>query len=515
MKRHSRPMPGESVWAHSERIAMHPELRVDTSVDVCVIGAGITGLTVAYLLAEAGKKVIVLEDGRIAGGQTEVTSAHLSNVLDRRYYEIIEWRGQGIAELAAASHAAAIDEIESITQRERLDCDFRRLEGYLFAAPGDSHDAIEREWDAMRGLGVLKVERAKRVPWPKYNTGPCLRFANQGQFHPLKYLAGLSLGVERLGGRICCKTHAASVVGGESAHVTTAEGIIVMAEDVVVATNTPINDLLTIHTKQAPYITYVVGAKLPASAIPQALYWDTDSPYHYVRIQPSEDTPDQVILLVGGEDHKTGQADDGNERFGRLEQWARERFPEIEEIPYRWSGQVMESIDGLGFIGRNPGDEPNVFIATGDSGLGMTHGTIAGLLLRDLILGNENPWTEVYNPSRTPPGTAVKFLGENLNVATQYLKWLTPGEIASADDLKPGHGGILRSGLEKVAVYRDKDGNLTKLSAVCPHLKCAVAWNSTESTWDCPCHGSRFDSHGTVLNGPANHNLTEWQGDKK
>jgi Rieske Fe-S protein len=239
--------------------------------------------------------------------------------------------------------------------------------------------------------------------------------------------------------------------------------------------------------------------------VPHALYWDTLDPYHYVRLQRTGEAHE--LLIVGGEDHKTGQADDAAARFDRLAAWMRLRFPRTGPIAIRWSGQVLEPVDGLAFIGRNPRDEPNVFLATGDSGHGMTHGTIAGLLLTDLILGRENPWGTLYDPSRVSLRAAKDFATENLNVAARYVEWATPGDVSSAEEIAPGTGAVLRSGLAKVAAYRDPSGALHRHSAVCPHLGCVVHWNPAETSWDCPCHGSRFDPLGKVVNGPANRDL--------
>jgi Rieske Fe-S protein len=273
----------------------------------------------------------------------------------------------------------------------------------------------------------------------------------------------------------------------------------------VVATNTPVNDRFVIHTKQSPYTTYVIGARIPRDSIPAMLLWDgpfdTHEAYHYIRVAREDD---HDVLVVGGEDHKTGQHNDGAQRWGKLEQWTRNRFPMVEEIEFRWSGQVMEPVDSLAFIGRNPDDDPNVFIATGDSGMGMTHGTIAGMLLTDLIMQRENPWTELYDPSRKTASALKDFVEENVNVAAQYADLVTPGEVDSIDDIANGDGRIVRTGLSKAAVYRDNDGVIHSMSAVCPHLGCIVAWNSAEKTWDCPCHGSRYDRLGEVINGPAN-----------
>ncbi len=274
------------------------------------------------------------------------------------------------------------------------------VDGYLFLGPNDKEDLLDRELVAARQAGLTDVIKHHRVPLASFDTGPCLKFPNQGQFHPLKYLHGLAKAIQRDGGRIFTNTHADKVEGGATARVK-AGNYTVAAGAVVVATNVPINDLLVIHTKQAPYMSYVIGARVPRGSVPKILLWDTQDPYHYVRVQSVEDEQGaRDILIVGGEDHKTGQADDGSERYERLEAWARERFPMIEEIEFTWAGQVMETVDGLAYIGRNPGDKENTYVVTGNSGMGMTHGTIAGMLLKDLILGHENPWAKLYDPAQ-------------------------------------------------------------------------------------------------------------------
>jgi Rieske Fe-S protein len=251
-------------------------------------------------------------------------------------------------------------------------------------------------------------------------------------------------------------------------------------------------------------MTYVIGARVPRGSVPAVLSWDTGDPYHYVRVA-SYGGDD--ILIVGGEDHKSGQADDASERHARLEAWTRERFPMVKDLPFRWGGQVMETVDYLSFTGRNPLDSDNVYVHTGDSGMGLTHGTIAGMLLCDLILGRTNAWAELYDPSRKTVGAAREYAAENLNVVRQYTDWLTPGEVHSVDQIAAEGGAVMRRGLQKVAVYRDAHGVVHERSAVCPHLGCIVHWNRAEKTWDCPCHGSRFDCKGQVINGPANKNL--------
>ena len=505
-----------SVWmASSEEIPSDGAITEDVSADVVIVGAGIAGMTTAHLLAREGKRVVVLDDGPIGGGMTSRTTAHLVNALDDRFYELERLHGENGARLAAESHSAAIDRIEKIVKEEKIDCEFERLDGYLFAPPNESKDQLEDELKATHRAGLTGVEMVERAPIKDFDTGKALRFPRQAQFHPLKYLKGLARAIRRDGGRIFTGTHANKIEGGQQARVETSDGHVITAAAVVVATNTPVNDRFAIHTKQGPYLTYVIGARVPSGSIAKALYWDTPDPYHYVRLESinakdadTGETEKYDLLIVGGEDHKTGQADDANKRFAWLERWTRTRFPMIEEIEFKWSGQVMEPIDGLAFIGRNPMDEDNVFIATGDSGNGMTHGTIAGILLTDLIMGRANDWEKLYDPTRKTLKALPEFASENLNVAAQYTDLVTPGDVDSADEIKPGEGAIIRHGLKKVATYRDESGSLHERSAVCVHLGCIVDWNSKEKTWDCPCHGSRYDAYGKVFQGPANGDLS-------
>ncbi len=459
-------------------------------------------MTTAYLLAREGKSVAVLDKNSIGGGETANTTAHLSSFPDATYREIERLHGVEGARLAGESHTAAIAQIETIVAEEKIDCDFERVDAYLFLAEGDSETNLHAEYEAINRAGV-SVEELAATPI-NVDLGPCLHFPNQAQFHPLKYLSGLAVAIKRLGGRIYSHTEAEGVKGGKTAEVKTKNGATVSAGAIVVATNTPVNDWVKMHTKQAAYRTYAIGVVVDTDSIPKALYWDTADPFHYVRLQRIRAGSEvHDVLIIGGEDHKTGQADDAEERFSRLAAWARTRFPGIDDIQYRWSGQIIESMDGLAFIGRNPGDDANVYIVTGDSGVGMTHGTIAGMLIRDLILNRKNSWESLYDPSRKTLRATLTFARENLNVVGEYANWITPGDVGNVSEIKPGTGAVLRHGLSKFAVYRDEAGEVHEMSAVCTHLGCIVAWNSAEGSWDCPCHGSRFDLQGNILNGPA------------
>jgi glycine/D-amino acid oxidase-like deaminating enzyme/nitrite reductase/ring-hydroxylating ferredoxin subunit len=491
------------VWLKDLRI---PRFRPPTAklrADVCVVGAGIAGLTTAYLLACEGKSVIVLDEKPLGNGQTARTSAHLASAIDDRFIEIEKMHGEKGSRLAHESHAAAIDTIERISAEEKIACEFSRLDGLLTSVAGDHGDLLDQELAAARRAGAA-VEGLSRGG---LGDAPCLRFANQAKFQPMLYLIGLVDAIKRKGGRIYTGRRVTDVQGLDPKKKTPGQaslqgGARVTAEHMVVATNTPapINDWFGIYTKQASYQTYVIGAMVPRGRIPDALYWDTGDPYHYVRLERIRGSKNDV-LLVGGEDHKTGQFPANGAPFLKLETWARQKFPMIGAVRYRWGGQVQEPADGLAFIGRALTKTENVFVVTGDSGMGLTHGTIAGLLVTDLIMGRKNPWERLYDPSRKIVNR--EFLRENANTLAQYKDLLTRGDVESVDEIPPGHGAIMRDGMSKLAVYRDPAGKIHRRSAICTHLQCVVQWNPVEKTWDCPCHGSRFDAKGKAVMGPA------------
>lgn len=500
----------ESNWFADVLIPNFPSLTEDMAVDVCVVGAGIAGLTTAYLLAREGKRVVCLDDGAIGSGETGRTSGHLCSAIDDRYYELERQHGLEHAKIVAESHAAAIDRIEQIIQDERIACDFERLDGFLFVPPGESLDVLDLELKAAHRVGLKGVELLDHAPRAPFDTGPCLRWPNQAQFQPLKYLTQLAKALVKHGGQIFAQSHVAEIHHGMPGRIVTSAGHTVTAESVVVATNVPINDRVVMHTKLEPYRTYVIAARIAHKAVVKALYWDTPDPYHYIRVEERRDADGPYdLLLVGGEDHQTGQADDFDGRFARLHAWMRERFPMAGPIAYRWSGQIIETVDGIGYAGRNPLDGENVFIITGDSGNGLTHGTLGAILVTDLIAGRENPWAKLYDPARKILSAGMEFAKHNANVALQYSDWLTAGDVEGAEQIARGEGAILRHGAGKLAVFRDEEGELHACAATCPHLGGVVAWNGTEKTWDCPLHGSRFDAHGRVVNGPANVNLRE------
>jgi glycine/D-amino acid oxidase-like deaminating enzyme/nitrite reductase/ring-hydroxylating ferredoxin subunit len=355
------------------------------------------------------------------------------------------------------------------------------------------------EYEAAGKVGAT-AEHSEGVPLKGHESAPVLRYPDQATFHPLKYLLALLADFENRGGKAFANSAVIRIKEDEKVLIEVDGGAALTADMAVFATNSPINTLVAVHSKIAPYRTYAMAFDVAKGTVPDALYWDMDDPYHYVRLHPGRGQTD--FLITGGCDHKSGEADDGDARFDALEAWTRNIIPSLGSEVARWSGQVLDTVDYCGFIGRSPG-KANVFIATGDSGQGITHGALAGLIIRDLIVDGTSRWEKVYAPDRKPPLGLANYVSENLTAAQNFAEYLMPGEIKSVEDLAPGQGGILRDGLSLAAVCRDLDGTVPKRSASCTHLGCIVHWNSTEQCWDCPCHGSQFAPDGRVFNGPA------------
>ncbi|MBI2812525.1 MAG: FAD-dependent oxidoreductase [Candidatus Melainabacteria bacterium] len=497
-----------SIWTDKLELPKFPTLTEAKDCDVCIVGGGITGFTTAFLLAAEGKSVIVIDDGALCRGETERTTAHVTDVLDMRYHSLIGKHGIDNARIIFQSFRAALDQIATIVRQEQIDCDFEKVDGHLFLAPETKLGELERELEAVTELGFANV-RITECPLTLKEVMPSLCFPNQYQFHVWKYMDGLIDACLDRGVQIFANTHIGGIEDGDTVLVkkTNQENVAISAKAVVVATNSPILGL-GVHLKQAAYRTYAIAGRIPIGTMPKGLFWDTAEPYHYVRTQPIEDDLEYELLIVGGEDHKTGQADDSVERFSRLEQWAREWCANFKTVDYKWSGQVYEPFDGIGFVGKQPGSK-GIYIATGASGVGMSFAALAGTLLTDELCGRENFAAKLFDPSRVPISSPIDFIKENINAAVQFVDYVTKPEITSVMQIHPGEGAVVTRNGEKIAVCRDDHGNLCERSAVCPHLGGIVAWNSLEKSWDCPVHGSRFDMHGKVIDGPANKDLGE------
>ena len=499
-------MKTTQIWTTDFQAPHFPTLDKDISVDVLIVGGGITGVTAALMLKRAGRSVALIERGRIGGGETGHTTAHVTYATDKRFSKLVGTFGKDHAEAAWDAGRLGMEQIATFVASERIDCEFRRVPGYLVAAGNGDVIAEAKELDdesaLVEGLGFdsTYVESA-----PLLNR-PGIRFANQLKIHPLKYIHGLA---RKIPGDDCYVFE--NTESGEfsaDGWQVIANGFRIRFEHVVFATHVPLQgrtgtiSAALLQTKLAAYSTYAIGAKIPAGHTPESLFWDTGNPYLYVRVD-RRDGSDYAI--VGGADHKTGQEPDTEKPFHDLERTMRTLWPDAD-IDHRWSGQVLESVDGLPFIGETAERQ---FVATGFGGNGMTFGTLAAIMARDWVLGVRNPWADLFSVNRKELSSLWNYLKENKD----YPYYIATSQIAATagdnlDLVGCGEGRILRIDGAKVAVYRDDHGTLTTLCPVCPHLGCIVAWNGAEKTWDCPCHGSRFTSKGEVIAGPAEKPLS-------
>ena len=497
----------QSYWIDSAALPPHRPLDRDHQVDVVVVGAGITGITAAYLLKRAGRTVALLERERCATVDTGHTTAHLTAVTDLRLTQLVKSFGREAAKAVWEAGEAAIDRIVANIRTEEIACDFNWVTGYLHAsvfpgAPATPADEFEREAAMAADLGI----RATFLPSVPFFEVPGVAFSHQALFHPRKYLGELLRKIPGNGSHVFEASEVSQVDDDPlAAH---ANGHKITCDYVVLATHNPLMGhagMLSsglFQTKLALYSSYVVGALIPAGRIPYASFWDTSDPYYYLRVDRHKDGD---YAIFGGEDHKTGQEKDTTAVFERLEQRLLEIIPEAR-VDHRWSGQVIETNDGLPLMGETA---KNQFAATGFSGNGMTFGTLGAMMAVDAALHRPNPWQDIFSVTRKKlRGGLWDYVKENKDYPYYMLRdRLSPAEGDSVADVGRNEGKILSLEGKKVAAYRDGAGKLSLCSPVCTHLKCIVAWNDAEQTWDCPCHGSRFHPTGEVISGPAEEPL--------
>ena len=494
----------ESLWQAYDP-PRFPFRKPPDHVDVVVIGGGITGLTAAHLLKRSGRRVALFEKGRIGGGETGHTSAHLAYVTDLRLTEIAKRFGKDAARSTWQAGAVAIDLIESNVAELGIDCGFRRVPGFLYGSlrrSDDESEELREESAAAKDLGFS----ARFLPSGPIRSKPAVAYADQGLFHPRAYLAGLARAVDGDGSLVSEEAEVAGVIDDPLAVIVNGENV--TCDELVIATHVPLTGVAgtvsatLFQTKLYPYSTYVLGARIPHGRMSPGLYWDTSDPYYYLRVH---EAPDHLYAIFGGEDHKTGQAEDTEACFRQLERTLLDVLPEAE-IERRWSGQVIETSDGLPFMGRTADHQ---FAGTGYAGNGLTFGTIAGVMAHDGIVGVDNPWRELFDPDRRKlRGGLATVISENVDYPYHLiLDRLRQDRRSGVDSVGRGEGKVLTVDGKRVACHRTDAGELVAVSAVCTHMGCLVRWNRAERTWDCPCHGSRFTPEGVVIGGPAEEPL--------
>lgn len=491
-------LPGRptSLWQATVQESDYPRLLGHVAVDVAVIGGGLAGVCIATYLKEAGKSVALLEARRIGQGVTGNTTAKITALHGLVYDKLINNFGEDGARTYADANKSALAEIRRRVGDYGIDCDLRTTTAYTYTEDPDEEDAFHAEVEAGRKVG-LAIEATNDTPLP-FHVAAAVKLEGQAQFHPLKYLLALARRLPGDGSHVFERTRVLSYEPGEPCTVTV-DGGQVTATDVVIATNFPIGDKALYSFRMKPMRSYVLSM-----LVPQGMYGGLESsmllgtsPGHSVRTQPAEGG---TALLLGGEGHVTGEGGDTSERYRRLESWARARFGE-HPVEYRWSAHDNQTLDGAPYIGRaGPGVE-HLFVATGFDGWGMTHSTVSAMLLRELILGRPNGWSDLYSPTRIN----VHGLSDLVETGVRSAKHLVMDRLTTGgdDSPAPGGGAVVREGGRMVALYRDENGVLTRHSAVCTHMGCVVSWNDAERSWDCGCHGSRFATSGEVIQGPA------------
>ena len=496
-------LPGEpiSLWIATTPETHFPALNGDVSVDVAVLGGGITGIATAYLLKQAGLTVAVIEAGRIVKSVTGNTTAKITSLHNLIYDHLISQFGEEKARLFGEAQESAKEKIAEIVKQLNIDCDFRRTQAYTYTLLEEEMEQIKAEVEAATKLG-LPASYVDSTPLP-FEIRGAVKFDNQAQFHPRKYLLALIEKIPGDGSYVFEETRALDVEDEEPCSVRTTRGTI-KAKSVVITTHFPVLDPNIYFAAMSPKRSYVLGCRLNGP-VPEGMYISAGTPHHSIRSNPYQGGE---IIMIGGENHKTGQGGDTSEHYRHLEEWARANF-DIQSIEFRWSTQDNNTVDKVPYIGKLSTGSKHLYVATGFGGWGMTNSHVAAMLLTDMILGRENPWGEVFDPSRFKPITSAKdFIKENMNVAKEFMadRISTP-ELDDIGNLPHGSGEVVKLKGERVAVYKDEEGTVYACSPNCTHMGCIVHWNSAEKSWDCPCHGSRFNFDGHVIQGPANEDL--------
>lgn len=493
--------PHRSLWMATSPATNYPSLLGDIEVDVAVVGAGITGLTTAWLLKKRGLRVAVIEANRIAASTSGHTTGKITSLQGLTYADLAHEAGDNHARIYAEANQAAIEHIAAIIDEENIDCDFHRAPAYTFTTSREGIPDIEAEVEVARRLG-LPVSFTTETGLP-FQVEGAIRMENQAMFHPRAYLLALADRIDGDGSAIYEQTRATDVTTDSGCEVVTRHGR-VRAGHVVLATQIPFLDRGGFFARTSPSKSYLLASRIDGD-VPEGMYLGTGETSHTLRPYTSANG---TWLIIGGEGHKVGQDEDTRRRYDALEAWTRATFP-VREITHSWSAQDYIPVDNVPYIGKLTPMSERIFVATGFRKWGMTTGMIAGIILSDTIDGKNHPWLEVFDASRLDiTRSAKKFIAENMNVAMRFV-WdrISRIDAGSLDELAPDTGGIVNLDGAATAAYRDPEGDIHAVSPTCAHLGCSLTWNTAERTWDCPCHGSRYDIDGQVFQGPSVRNL--------
>jgi len=491
--------PPLSYWMASTAQPEYPVLKEDINVDIAVVGGGIAGIFTSYLLNKPGIEIAILEADQILQGTTGYTTAKITSQHGLIYHKIKNQMGIEFAKQYSDANESAIRLIEETIKENNISCDYISQSAYDYTLEDKFCDKIREEVDVAISLGI-KATYLERIPLP-FQIKAAVRFENQAQFHPRKFLLPIAEKITKNGVQIYEKTRIVSIEENEngSYSLVTSQGNKVTAEKVIIASHYPFYNKPTFYfTRIYPERSYVVGIKAKEN-YPGGMYITAEEPTRSLR---SHMTEQGQLIFIGGEHHKTGQGEDTTKHYEKLIDFANQTFT-VEQMPYRWSTQDCMTLDDLPYVGQFTSKTPNMYIATGYGKWGMTNSIASAMIIRDLIFKGESPWQDVYNPSRHTIAASTKnFVVENLNVAGKIMQGkFSP--IPDDVDVKLDEGKIIELNGQRTGVYKDLKGNLHIVDTTCQHMGCELFWNAAEKTWDCPCHGSRFNYDGEIVEGPA------------
>jgi glycine/D-amino acid oxidase-like deaminating enzyme/nitrite reductase/ring-hydroxylating ferredoxin subunit len=497
----SKNEPHKAIWFETVSCPQSEPLTKRFETDVIVIGAGITGITAAVRLQDEGHQVAIIDLNSVGGGTTGHSTGHLDTSLDYSLRGLVRDNGVERARLVLEAKRNAINHIENWDRQFELNSDFVRLPAYHYAQTSYETELLEKEYQAAKQLN-LEVDLVDNMPL-KLKCVKALCFQQQGRIDPLRYICGLTELFVNRGGQFFEHTRAENIEEKNGrCSVSTNNGIIT-GQAVVVAGHAPLLGMTSVQPRAYPYQSYVLVARV-REPVEDCLYWDMQQPYHYTRIVRSGDNQ---LLVIGGADHETGTSEAASRSFAVLEDYVK-RFYDVESIEGRWSHEFFDSADGLPYIGPVPGMS-RVYMGAAYSGDGLTFGTAAGMILSDLVMDRKNKWVDIFSPKRLPKlSTTPRLTKGMLHIARHFIgDRLSSQEVSSVDDIPRGEGRLVSMGYQKLAVYRDENNQVHAMSPVCVHMGCIVQWNAAEKTWDCPCHGGRYDCLGNVIMGPPKHSL--------
>lgn len=492
----------QSLW-QQEPDFVTKQIQTDNKLfDVLIAGAGITGLTTALLLQEQGKQCVIAEANTIGFGTTLGTTAHLNNFFDTTYQQASKDFGEANAQLLYKGAEMALQKIKSNIDRYKIDCGYSEAIAYIFAVNEDQDKDLQGIIEGGKAVG-LPINETNENPFPIPYTS-IASVQGQAKFNPAAYITGLAKAFEAAGGVILEGCRVLDVKAGDIATIETSTQTL-QAKHVIYATHIP-PGINILHLRCAPYRSYAMAVKLgEGSAYPEDLGYDLNDPYYYYR---SQEVDGEKYLIAGGEDHKTGHSENTEACFKHLESQVRKYF-DIKEIAYKWSSQYFEPTDGLAYIGHLPGNDEHIYTATGFGGNGMTYGTLSAIILSDIILTGASEFKDLFSPGRVKPVAGfTNFVKENADVVKTFISGKFSSEkISALAEVAPGEGRLAKYDGKSIGLYKDEQGNIHAIEPTCPHMGCSVAWNSAEKTWDCPCHGARYDIHGKLLTGPSREDL--------